>query len=157
MPWVSLPLQLYVPVLNCAYLKFRWFCLLCQALHKTLFSISCYASCPLLYWGIPHAFGLKFHLQQTYCSRWLWSPSALIPLHLFSSFPFILCGVLTKPAEASFPGGLEVKASARSAGDLGLIPGLGRSPGEGNGNPLQYSCWRIPWTEEPGGLQSTGL
>ena len=29
--------------------------------------------------------------------------------------------------------------------------------GEGNGNPLQYSCWRIPWTEEPGGLQSTGL
>ena len=28
--------------------------------------------------------------------------------------------------------------------------------GEGNGNPLQYSCWRIPWTEEPGGLQSMG-
>ena len=38
------------------------------------------------------------------------------------------------------PGGSEGKASARSAGDLGLIPGLGRSPGEGNGNPLQYSC-----------------
>ena len=37
-------------------------------------------------------------------------------------------------------GGSEGKASARSAGDLGLIPGLGRSPGEGNGNPLQYSC-----------------
>ena len=33
-----------------------------------------------------------------------------------------------------------VKASAYNAGDLGLIPGLGRSPGEGNGNPLQYSC-----------------
>ena len=32
----------------------------------------------------------------------------------------------------------------------GLIPGWGRSPGEGNGNPLQYSCWRIPRTEEPG-------
>ena len=30
------------------------------------------------------------------------------------------------------------------------------SPGEGNGNPLQYSSWRIPWTEEPGGLQSMG-
>ena len=41
-------------------------------------------------------------------------------------------------------------------GDLGSIPGSERSPGEGNGNPLQYSCWRIPWTEEPGGLQSVG-
>ena len=39
-----------------------------------------------------------------------------------------------------FPGGSEGKASARSAGDLGSIPGLGRSPGEGNGNPLQNSC-----------------
>ena len=41
-------------------------------------------------------------------------------------------------------------------GDLGSIPGLGRSPGKGNGNPLQYSCLRIPWTEEPGRLQSMG-
>ena len=39
-----------------------------------------------------------------------------------------------------FPGDSEVKASARNAGELGSIPGLGRSPGEGNGNPLQYSC-----------------
>ena len=39
-----------------------------------------------------------------------------------------------------FPGGSDVKASAYNAGDLGLIPGSGRSPGEGNGNPLQYSC-----------------
>ena len=39
-----------------------------------------------------------------------------------------------------FPGGSEVKASACNVGDLGLIPGSGRSPGEGNGNPLQYSC-----------------
>ena len=38
------------------------------------------------------------------------------------------------------PGGSDGKASARNAGDPGLIPGLGRSPGEGNGNPLQYSC-----------------
>ena len=38
----------------------------------------------------------------------------------------------------------EVKASACNAGDLGLIPGLGRSPGEGNGNPLQYSCLENP-------------
>lgn len=43
-----------------------------------------------------------------------------------------------------FPGGTEVKASARSAGDLGLIPALGRSPGEDNGNPLQHSCLENP-------------
>ena len=39
-----------------------------------------------------------------------------------------------------FPGGSDGKESACNAGDLGSIPGLGRSPGEGNGNPLQYSC-----------------
>ena len=43
-----------------------------------------------------------------------------------------------------FPGGSEYKASACNAGDLGLIPGWGRSPGEGNGNPLQYSCLENP-------------
>ena len=43
-----------------------------------------------------------------------------------------------------FPGGSEVKASACNAGDLGSIPGSGRSPGEGNGNPLQYSCLEYP-------------
>ena len=39
-----------------------------------------------------------------------------------------------------FPGGSDGKESASNAGDPGLIPGSGRSPGEGNGNPLQYSC-----------------
>ena len=48
------------------------------------------------------------------------------------------------------------KESACSAGDMSLILGLGRSPGKGNDNLLQYSCWRIPWTEKPGGLQSMG-
>ena len=43
-----------------------------------------------------------------------------------------------------FPGGSEVKSSACNAGDLGSIPGSGRSPGEGNGNPLQYSCLENP-------------
>ena len=43
-----------------------------------------------------------------------------------------------------FPGGSEVKASASNVGDLGSIPGSGRSPGEGNGNPLQYSCLENP-------------
>ena len=44
----------------------------------------------------------------------------------------------------SFPGGSEGKVSACSAEDLGSIPGSGRSPGEGNGNPLQYSCLENP-------------
>ena len=43
-----------------------------------------------------------------------------------------------------FPGGSDGKASAYNAGDPGSIPGLGRSPGEGNGNPLQYSCQENP-------------
>ena len=46
--------------------------------------------------------------------------------------------------EWGFPGGSEGKASAYNAGDPGLIPGLGRSPEEGNGNPLQYSCLEYP-------------
>ena len=43
-----------------------------------------------------------------------------------------------------FPGGSEVKVSASNAGDLGSIPGSGRSSAEGNGNPLQYSCLENP-------------
>ena len=43
-----------------------------------------------------------------------------------------------------FPGGSDSKDSACNAGDPGLIPGLGRFPGEGNGNPLQYSCLENP-------------
>ena len=42
------------------------------------------------------------------------------------------------------PGGSEVKCSAHNAGDVGLIPGSRRSPGEGNGNPLKYSCLENP-------------
>ena len=53
--------------------------------------------------------------------------------------------------------GSDGKAPAYNAGDPGSIPGLGRSPGEGNGNPLQYSCLENSWMEEPGGLQSMGL
>ena len=45
-----------------------------------------------------------------------------------------------KLKDTGFPGGSEVKESAWNAGDLGSIPGSGRSPGEGNGNPLQYFC-----------------
>ena len=56
-----------------------------------------------------------------------------------------------------FPGGSEDKESACNAADPGSIPGSGRSPGEGNGYPVQYSCLENSWTEEPGRLQSIGL
>ena len=55
-----------------------------------------------------------------------------------------------------FPGGSVVKNLPADAGDVGLISGLGRCPGEGKGSPLQYPCLGNPWTAEPGGLQSMG-
>ena len=45
-------------------------------------------------------------------------------------------------------------ASAGDIRDVGSIPGSGRSPRGGNGNPLHILAWKIPWTEEPGGLES---
>ena len=52
-----------------------------------------------------------------------------------------------------FPGGTEGKVSACIAGDLGSIPKLGRSPGEGNGNPLQYPC--LENSMDRGAMQAT--
>ena len=52
------------------------------------------------------------------------------------------------PIQLSFPGGLVVKNPLANAGDTGLIPGLGRSPGGGHGNPLQYSCLENPMDRE---------
>ena len=49
-----------------------------------------------------------------------------------------------KELDTAFPGGSDGKTSAYNAGDLGSIPGSERSPGEGNGNPLQYSCLENP-------------
>ena len=52
-----------------------------------------------------------------------------------------------------FPGGSDGKESACNAGDPGLILGLGRSPGEGNGHPLQYACLESPLGQRSLGLQ----
>ena len=63
---------------------------------------------------------------------------------IFTSLYFIL----------KFPGGASSKeptCKCRGHKRGEFIPGWGRSPGGGNGNPLEYSCWRISWTEEPGG------
>ena len=60
----------------------------------------------------------------------------------------ILCVVLGSFGSGfelfDIPGGSDTEASACDAGDRGLIPGLGRSPGDGNGNPFQYSCLENP-------------
>ena len=60
-----------------------------------------------------------------------------------------------------FPGGLVIKNPPANSGDLGLIPGWGRSPGEGNGDPLQYSCPENPkdrgaWRLQPMGSKRVG-
>ena len=55
----------------------------------------------------------------------------------------MLQGIVVHPPEC-FPGGSDSKPSPYNAGDPGSIPGAGRSPGEGNGNPLQYSCLENP-------------
>ena len=60
-----------------------------------------------------------------------------------------------------FPAASDGKESACNAGDRGYIPGLGRSPGEGNGNPLQYSCLKNPrdrgaWQATAHGVSSVG-
>ena len=50
-----------------------------------------------------------------------------------------------------------VKNAAANAGDAGLVPGLGRPPEKEMATHSSVLAWRIPWTEEPGGLQSIGL
>ena len=70
-----------------------------------------------------------------------------------SPFWVISAGLLVP---VGFPGGLDGKESDCNAGGPGSIPGLGRSPAGGHGNPPSILAWRIPWTEEPGGLWSTG-
>ena len=77
---------------------------------------------PLQYSGLEHSMDCTVHGVTKSWTR-------LSDFH-FSSLPF--------------PGGSDSKESACSAGDLALIPGSGRAPGEWNGNPLQYSCWDNP-------------
>ena len=75
-------------------------------------------------------------------------------------YAFLIIGYLDINAYKvtfGFPCDSDSKKSASNAGDLGSILGGGRSPGEENGHPLQYSCLENPWTEKPGGLQSVGF
>ena len=81
-------------------------------------------------------------------------------LHGISFFPHVFIIILLL-SSLDFPGGSDGKASAYNAGDPGSILALGRSPREGNGNPLQYSCLENPmdreaWLATVYGLQRVG-
>ena len=69
---------------------------------------------------------------------------------LFFSYEMSKKGQCTKTE--GFPDGSVVKDLPANSGDPGSFPGLGWSPGEGNGNCSSILAWEIPWTEEPGGL-----
>ena len=81
----------------------------------------------------------------------LHSPWGCKELDMTESLSLSLCTL-------GFPGGSVVKNLPAKQETwvqyLGSVPGSGRSPGEGNGNPLSILAWEIPWTEEPGGLHS---
>ena len=94
-----------------------------------------------MYGGLPFfKIQVNYFMAQDYLKMHLMGegPGAILNYKTFLSFINRLL------VTTSCPGGSEVKASACNAGDLGLIPGSGRSPGEGNGNPLQYSCLENP-------------
>ena len=74
----------------------------------------------------------------SFCPRDTHNPSNLVSKAVFLVYHFETL------QSYSFPGGSDGKVSACDAGDPGWIPGLGRSPGERNGNPLQYSCLENP-------------
>ena len=96
----------------------------------------------LLWAGIPLKKWSSHHSQQESlkCSTWMQPQKRQNDL---CSFPRQTIQYHNNPS-LCFPGGSEVKAFACKAGDPGSIPGLGRSPGEGKGNLLQYSCLENP-------------
>ena len=79
----------------------------------------------------------------------------IVLLTLYVDLPS-LPTMLLPQSNWDLPGGSDSKVSAYNTGDPGSIPGSGRSPGEGNGNPLHYLAWKIPWKEDAGRLQSMG-
>ena len=76
--------------------------------------------------------------------NWIERTSCEMPGWMKHKLGSRLLGGISITSDKGFPSGAEVKASACNVGDLGSIPGSGRSPGEGNGNPLQYSCLKNP-------------
>ena len=83
------------------------------------------------------------------------APSRLLPTQYALFYYFIFGHWLSRLL--GLPGWLSLKESTGSAGDAGMIPGSGRFSGGGNGTQPSIPAWKIPWTEELGGLQSNML
>ena len=75
---------------------------------------------------------------------------------ILDELPTLMQITIAYSAFLGFPGGSDGKESACNAGDMGSIPRLGRSPEKGMAIHSSILDWRIPWTEEPGELQSMG-
>ena len=85
------------------------------------------------------------------------APSIIVNFQCLGMYFYIsTCLIFYRDNSLGFPGSSDSKGSAHNAGDQGSIPGLGRSPGEGNGNPLQCSCLENSMDGGAGGLQSMG-
>ena len=102
-----------------------------------------------------HSFPLLSN--STFLYRWSTSVCLFILLLMGNGLVSFLPVVNKTAMDGGFPGSSNSKASAYNEGDLGLIPGSERSPGEGNGNPLQYSCLENPMDGGAWRLQSMGL
>ena len=96
--------------------------------------------------------GQTTHIKQLVGFHWISSsetwrrkcPSHLIVVQIIKQNQKMASDSVVPSKQMGFPGGSEVKNPPANAGELGSIPGSGRSPGEGNGNPLQYSCLGNP-------------
>ena len=75
---------------------------------------------------------------------WAQGPGVQITSDIYSYFERTYMSTYAEVKLYDFPGGSEGKAPVYNAGDPGSVPGSGRSPGEGNGNPLQYYCLENP-------------
>ena len=69
----------------------------------------------------------------------------------------VLFYLKASPPSVDFPGGSDGKESTSNGGDLGSVPGLGRSSGEGHGNPFQYSCLENPYGQRSQGAKVHGV
>ena len=132
-------------------LMWFWFVLLCWLMKLGIFSYAC-ASFLHLLWSV-QTFSLLIRLLvllrfrnflKHICSRLSPLSDTCIESMFYQSSACLYIVLMMSFEDRSFPGGSEGKASACNAGDLGSIPESGRSPGEGNGNPLQYSCLENP-------------